>query len=128
MLISEHEESSWNELGACILENQSLGVVDYLACLYIPAAAKHRIKCKKIMMFCIPSKVMLRIYCCISWWLYFDTVLKFEFLFWSPEIHQTNFFTFSFSYCLSSPTLFVFLCLSLSPHTNAYVYTYRAIN
>ena len=26
------------------------------------------------------------------------------------------------------PILFVSLCLSLSPHTNAYVYTYRAIN
>lgn len=32
------------------MENQSLGMVDYLGCLYIPVAAKHRIKCKKIMM------------------------------------------------------------------------------
>ena len=31
------------------MENQSLGMVDYLG-LYIPVAAKHRIKCKKIMM------------------------------------------------------------------------------
>ena len=32
------------------LENQSLGMVDYLGYLYIPVAVRHRIKYKMIMM------------------------------------------------------------------------------
>ena len=42
--------NQWNELGVCILENQGLGKVNYLGCLYIPVAAKHKIERKKIMM------------------------------------------------------------------------------
>ena len=67
---------------------------------------------------------MLRIYWCISWWLYFDTVLKFEFLFWSLKIRQTNFFTFSFSYCLPSSPICLSLFISLSTHKCICIHIY----
>lgn len=109
------------------LENQSLGMVDYLGYLYIPVAVRHRVKYKMIMMTLSSFKsyvndrlvyfMMTILWCCSKIWvLYFPDHLK--------HIETTSPLPSLSPAPVHPPLLSLSLCLSLSTHTCIHIHIY----